>query len=249
LPQVARVLDAAEVAYNVRAAVEGAFELGTCDVYTILVELDDLARAIGALEPLVGADAAASRAGTAARRRALGLASLRGAAQLVVRRLLYVGQTVRGAPYRIEREHEVCPSGWSNPNGWVDVFISGRFSSQAASTRTAVAGTLEAVAVCADGQTPFLRRRRLLWMSDGDDDEVAALVYEMLVAVAAARVEGAALINLVACGWLAFHLIGCGLIQLARRFRGAVGGVARVDQVSPPPPPPPPPHPPRPASP
>ena len=127
LPQVARVLDGAEAAYDVRAAVEAAFELRTCDVYTILVEIDDLARAIGALEPLVVADAAASRSDTAARRRALGLASLRGAAQHAVRRLFYVGQTVRGAPTRIEREHEVSPSGWANPGGGAGVFISDRF--------------------------------------------------------------------------------------------------------------------------
>ena len=46
LPQVARVLDGAEAAYDDRAAVAGAFELRTCDVYTILVEIDDLARAM-----------------------------------------------------------------------------------------------------------------------------------------------------------------------------------------------------------
>ena len=67
-------------------------------------------------------------------------------------------------------------------------------------------------------------------MSDDDGDEAAALVYEMLVAVAAARVEVSSLLNLVACGWQTFHVLG-GMIQLARRFRRAVGGAARVDYL------------------
>ena len=155
--QVDAAIDSAERAYDARAA-EAVPGRRSTDVYTFLWEIDDHARAVAVVEPLVAADVAASCSDAAARRRALGLCALKSARRRRPRRrLMYVGETVRGAPTRTD-DH-VAVGNVSPVGGLVEVDVA--------------AG---------------VRRRMLLWDSTPGESKALGLVLEMLAAVAVVRV-------------------------------------------------------------
>ena len=197
--QVDAAIDDAARAYDARAAAPHR-NVRSTDVYTFLWEVDDHARAVAVVEPLVAADVAASSSDAAARRRAIGLCALRGARRRRRRRLLYVGETVRGAPTRHDEHAET--RNVSSVAGLVEVeFAAG------------------------------VRRRMLLWDSTPGEEKALGLVLEMLAAVALARVGQ--LVNLIACGWQTSRIYLNDMIKLAKRFRPAVGGMARANEVKP----------------